>query len=105
MRRNGRKQSDTLDMHIEGWRANIPIIRTMVTSASIILSVAWFTWQGSQWMYDIKSEMREMRASVTAITKTLDDKVGIREVDHRFDLMCARAPPSSKVWVCAANRT
>jgi hypothetical protein len=85
---------------IEGWRANVPLFRAIGTSASILLSVAWLTWQGSSWVSDVRGEMRELRQSIVAITKALDEKAAAKDVDHRFALMCARAPNIHRSWVC-----
>jgi hypothetical protein len=86
--------------HVEGWRANIPLFRAIATSASIIISVMFLTWQGSQWVSDMRSEMREIRVTLTTLAKAMDDKATSRDVEHRFALMCAKAPPSAKQWAC-----
>jgi hypothetical protein len=78
---------------VEGWRANMPIIRTLVTAASIILSVAWATWKGSEWVNRIESKL----ASIESIAS---EKANARDVIHRFELICARAPVHQKTWVC-----
>lgn len=85
---------------VEGWRANIPLFRAIGTSASIILSVIWLTWMGSQWVSDMRAEMREIRTSLQAVTKALDEKAAVKDVEHRFALMCARAPNTHRSWVC-----
>ena len=79
--------------HVEGWRANVPLFRAIATSASILLSVAFFTWQGSQWMARIENRL-------VAIEQATTDKASLKDVDHKFELMCAKAPPSAKQWVC-----
>jgi hypothetical protein len=87
----------------EKLRANIPLWRAAATSVTIILSVVWMTWQGSAWVADIRNEMREMRTSLMTVTKSLDDKAASKDVEHRFELMCARAPARDKVWVCGTT--
>lgn len=89
----------------EKLRANIPLWRTLGTMTTIVLSVIWMTWQGSAWVADIRSEMREMRTSLMAVTKSLDEKAAAKDVEHRFELMCARAPNMHKPWVCGTNGT
>jgi hypothetical protein len=81
----------------------VPLFRAIATAGSILLSVAWLSWQGSQWVAEIRGEMREMRAAVVAITKGLDDKAASKDVEYRFALLCARAPAAQKVWVCGSD--
>jgi hypothetical protein len=84
----------------EKMRANIPLLRTLTTATSILLSAMWLTWMGSQWVADIRSEMREIRTSLSLVTRALDDKAASKDVEHRFALMCARAPVNARAWVC-----
>lgn len=84
----------------EGWRANVPLFRAIATSASILLSVIWLTWQGSQWVADIRGEMREIRTGLAAVTQSMNTKAEMRDVEHKFALMCAKAPISARQWVC-----
>ena len=90
---------------VEGWRANLPVIRAIGTSASILLSAVWITWQGSMWVADMRSEMREIRTTLTTITKAVDEKAALKDVEYRFSLLCARAPVVHRVWVCNGGKT
>ena len=85
---------------VEGWRANVPLFRAIGTSLSIIVSVIWLTFQGSQWVSDIRAEMREIRVGLTAVTQSMNTKAEMKDVEHRFALMCAKAPLNAKQWVC-----
>ena len=86
--------------HVEGWRANVPLFRAVGTMASILISVMWLTWQGSAWVNDIRTEMREIRNGLTAVTTAMNTKAELRDMEHRFELMCARAPAHQRPWVC-----
>jgi hypothetical protein len=88
--------------HVEGWRANIPLFRAIGTSLSILLSVIWITWQGSQWVNDIRSEMREIRSELKATRQELTTKAELKDVVHRFELFCAKAPQQHKTWACTS---
>ena len=94
------KTAQQYQSHVEGWRANVPLFRAIATSGSIILSVIWLTWQGSGWVSEIRNEVRELRTAITSVTRSLDDKAGVKDVEHRFALQCARAPAQYKPWVC-----
>ncbi len=87
--------------HVESWRANIPLFRAVGTSASILLSVAWLTWQGSQWVADMKNEMRDIRNTLTVTARTLETKAEKDAIEFRFALLCAKAPPAHKGWACS----
>ncbi len=79
--------------HVEGWRANVPLFRAIATSMSIILSVIWLSWQGSQWVTRIETRL-------SAIEMVGSTKANAQDVDYRFALQCARAPAQYKPWIC-----
>lgn len=85
---------------VENFRANVPLIRTLVTAGSILLSVGWLTWQGSQWVSRIETRLSAIETIATEKASKSEAESIRRETEHRFELLCARAPNAHKSWVC-----
>lgn len=95
------QQKPVQQQPVENWRANVPLFRAAATAVSILLTACWFTWQGSQWVAEFKSTFARLETRLVAIEQATTDKVNVREMEHRFALLCARAPMQHRVWVCA----
>lgn len=90
---------------IEGWFG--PYIRFAV----IIMAIWGGAYTMGQKQESISAETREMKLAITGLADAVkslavekasnkDVAQAKREIDHQFELQCARAPVQFKAWVC-----